>query len=522
MSRYPEIETWQLRKPVVESAGGVVSSQHYRASRVGAEVLRTGGNAVDAAVATSFAISAVEPWMSGLGGGGYMLIYSRKERTAKVVSFGMRAPGGISTADYPVIEGHDSDLFGWPRVVDDRNVHGPLSIAVPGQVAGMAMALEHFGTRSWSQCIAPALEFAKAGIAVDWYATLKIAGNAADLARYAESRRIFLPNNLPPAADWASALPKIWLGNLAATLERLASQGPDDFYQGQIAQSLVADIEQLGGKLGLEDLRSYRAHVCEVAPVQYRQAELFAAPELTAGPTLIHALELLAASRPTGGAPDSAAYVRIADALVKAYEKRLNSLGDVDERRAPSSTTHFSVADSDGNLVACTQTLLSVFGSRVVLPGSGLLMNNGMMWFDPRPGRPNSIAPGKRPLSNMCPTVVCGEDGRVFALGASGGRRIMPAVFQLVSFLIDHGLSLERAMHTPRIDYSGAGLVTANNALPSETVAALAAKHQTDAVYDSVYPSYFACPNVAAYDTDTQMPAGAAFVTSPWAEAAPA
>jgi len=306
---------------------------------------------------------------------------------------------------------------------------------------------------------------------------------------------------------------------LAQTLERLSREGPDDFYAGQIARSLVRDVHQLGGKLALSDLRSYETQTSDVAPKAYRQSTLFAAPELTAGPTLAHALELLESQMPGGATLDAQAYCHMTKALITAYEHRLLHGGEVDDTASPACTTHLSVVDANGNMVALTQTLLSVFGSRVVLPTTGMLMNNGMMWFDPRPGGPNSIAPGKRPLSNMCPTIVRRGDGHLFALGASGGRRIMPAVFQLVSFLTDFGMSLDEAMHTPRIDYSGSGVVTANNALDVEILAGLQAEFDTQALYDSVYPSYFACPNVSAFDVANQLGSGAAFVTSPWAEA---
>ena len=198
-------------------------------------------------------------------------------------------------------------------------------------------------------------------------------------------------------------------------------------------------------------------------------------------------------------------------------------MGDVDDSTAPGCTTHLSVADRDGNVVALTQTLLSIFGSRVMLPGTGILMNNGMMWFDPRPGRPNSIAPGKRPLSNMCPTVVERADGLRFAAGASGGRRILPAVFQLVSFLVDYSMSMDDAMHTPRIDASGAPLVTADSTLPAEVIRALADHHEVLVARHGVHPAFFANPNLAGYEPgyerDGATALGAACVISPWARA---
>ena len=459
---HPAYESWSIRKPEVRAAGGVVTSQHHLASAVGARMLEAGGNAVDAAVAAGLALGSVEPWMSGLGGGGFMVVHVAAEHRAYAVEFGMRAPRGIDPAAYPLADGVDADLFGWPSVVEDRNVLGPLSFAAPGFVAGHAAALERFGTRSWRDAIAPAVELAQRGMTVDWYATLRIAGEAASLARFSETAR-----------------------------------------------------------LSAADLAGYSARIVGADRHEYRDALVHAAPGLSAGPTLRHALTLLGERFAASGTrPDAGAYLAYASCLLDAWRHRLATMGDVDDAPAPGCTTHLGVADKDGNVVALTQTLLSIFGSRVVLPGTGVLMNNGMMWFDPRPGRPNSIAPGKWPLSNMCPTVVERADGLRFAAGASGGRRILPAVFQLVSFLVDYAMSMEEAMHTPRIDASGAARVTADRALPADVLDALASHHDLLVARHGVYPAFYASPNLAGYESAGGMAVGAACVTSPWARAA--
>ena len=169
-------------------------------------------------------------------------------------------------------------------------------------------------------------------------------------------------------------------------------------------------------------------------------------------------------------------------------------------------------------MVALTQTLLSIFGSKVMLPSTGILWNNGIMWFDPRPGRPNSIAPGKRPLSNMCPTIVARSDGAKFGLGASGGRRIFPAVFQLSSFLMDFDMDLDGAFHTPRVDVSATAQVSVDRKLPQPTQDAMADEFDGVPETHGVFPALYACPNSAAALPDgTQC--GAAFVTSPWSKA---
>jgi gamma-glutamyltranspeptidase/glutathione hydrolase len=190
------------------------------------------------------------------------------------------------------------------------------------------------------------------------------------------------------------------------------------------------------------------------------------------------------------------------------------------EGRALSSTTHLNVIDRDGNMVALTQTLLSVFGSKVVLPATGILMNNGVMWFDPRPGAPNSLAPAKRPLTNMCPVIARREGKPWFAIGASGGRKIFPAVLQIASFLIDHGMSLEDAFHQPRIDASGGEHVGVDPRLPQEVKNALSGKFTVHPAELAVYPANFACPSAVLDDLKTGERFGISDVMSPWSGSA--
>ncbi|GMQ90110.1 MAG: gamma-glutamyltransferase [Gammaproteobacteria bacterium] len=512
------VETWTLRKPAVQATGGLIASQHYTASDIGARVLAEGGNAVDAAVAAGMAIGTVEPWMSGLGGAGVMLVYRAADRRAFAVDFPMRAPCGLDPRDYPLSGGTDADLFGWPAVGEDRNVTGPFSFAVPGFVAGLALALERFGTRSWADSLAPAIASARAGFAVDWYATLKIAAAARALAGFPESARVYLHDGFVPAGQWGGPLPRITLGNLAQTLERLAHAGPGDFYTGDVAQAFIADCAQLGSTLSPQDLAQYRARVLSADVGHYRGAGIYTAPGLTAGPSLQRTLAMLQRRPLAAAAPGGQAYLAYADCLLEAYRERLAQMGDQDEERAPSCTTHLSVVDRQGNMVSLTQTLLSVFGSKVVLPQTGVLMNNGIMWFDPRPGRPNSIAPGKRPLSNLCPTIVERDDNFRIALGASGGRRILSAVCQLISFLLDFNMTIEQACHQPRIDVSGASGVCADDKLPSAVVEQLAARHELTGAANAVYPALFACPNIVAREQTHGLSTGGAYVMSPWAK----
>ena len=514
-------EAWQLVKTAKSSTGGMVASQHYAASRVGAKVLADGGNAIDAAIATSLMIGTVEPWMSGLGGGGFMLYREQASDTVHSIDFGMKAPAALDAADYPLAAGQDDDLFGWPSVLENRNVVGPMSIAIPGYLAGINAALDKFATRSWADLITPAIDSARAGFAVDWYATLKIASVAPALSQFPTSASTYLPAGFVPAGEWGGPLPSISLGNLAATLERLRDKGADDFYHGKLAQDIVTDCQSLGSKLSADDLATYRATIAVADSCRYRDATVYSAPGLTAGPTLQDTLQRMESSdwQPGSGA-DAAAYLCYANALQAAYANRLQTLGDVDDTAAPGCTTHITVADKDGNMVALTQTLLSVFGSKVMLPQSGILMNNGIMWFDPRDNKPNSMAPDKRPLSNMCPTLFATDDGSHYALGASGGRRIMPAVMQLLSMVVDHDMPINTAIHQGRIDVSGSEQVCVDSDLDASVAQHLIdSNHKVTVVPNGVYPALYGCPNIIGRTADGTN-TGAAYVASPWAEVA--
>lgn len=512
-------ETWQIAKAAVQSNGGVVVSQHHQAAAVGANILAQGGTAVDAAIATSFALGALEPWMSGVGGGGFMVIYRADADRSYAIEAGMQASVHLDPEAYPLAEGTGPDLFQWPAVVENRNISGPLSVAVPGLVAGLGLASRQFGALPWSTLVEPAIARANEGLSVDWFATLKITSAAAALIRDPTCRQTYLPYGLPPVAEWSGVLPSICLGNLADTLSRLARYGPSDFYQGGLAVDLVADAVELGIAMRETDLAQYRAVLTPVEGFDYRGSRLDCATGLSAGPTLHRALAMLQSTfAPVGQTPDAEAYCAYARCLTDAYAHRFAYIGDVPEGYTSPHTTHIGVVDRAGNMVALTQTLLSIFGSKVMLPRTGVLMNNGVMWFDPRPGRPNSVAPGKRPLSNMCPVILTRADGHRFALGAAGGRRIMPAVFQLISFLVDYAMSTEVAAHHPRLDASGTPHLTLDARLDMTIRDALASEHPIRVEHSGVYPNYFACPSIACRRSDGSSEA-AAFVMSPWAGA---
>ncbi len=522
------VQNWVVRKPLARSRGGIVAAQNRIAAQAGARILAGGGNAVDAAVATGFALAACEPWNSGLGGIGFMLVYVAAEDRVYVLDFGPKSPGAVDLADYPLTGGTTTDLFTWPAVKDDRNVHGPWSFAIPGHVDGLGTALARFGTRDLASVLAPAIELAEQGIAVDWYLTLKIATAARDLTRYESTRRVWLPDGLPPVTAAGAELARLKLTGLAQTMRTLASNGHRDFYEGEIARSIVADTRRMGGILSADDLAGFRTRFLEPLEIDYRGARLALAPGLTAGPSMARVLHDLVDHKFIKGPPTADSFVAWAQALRAAYSDRLATMGEgtVDvtpieaaEARSPSCTTHLNVIDRDGNMVALTQTLLSVFGSRVVLPETGVLMNNGINWFDPRPGLPNSLGPGKRALTNMCPVIARRNGKPWFAIGASGGRKIMPAVMQLSSMMVDHGLDLDKAFHQPRIDASGGDFVGVDPRLPAGVRKALAARFPVKLTELVVYPTNFACPSAVLKDPVTGNYFGATDVLSPWSGA---
>jgi gamma-glutamyltranspeptidase/glutathione hydrolase len=491
-----------VRKRVVPTRGGVVSAQHRKAAEAGAAILEAGGDAMDAAVATSFAIGVVEPWMSGVAAGGAMLVWREKEQKAYVVDYGMRSPAAIDPADYPIVPGVAPDLFPWPRVKDDRNMQGASAVAVPGVVAGMSLAHERFGRMPWRDVLAPSIKLASEGMLLDWYSGLLIASTARAIAEDADAARMFLDEGKwAPLSGWTVVSSRhVDQKRLASSLETIARDGARALYGGDVGAALVKDLREKGGCIALADLKAYKAEFAEPLDLRYHGGRIYAAPGMTGGPALVSALKHL---------PEKPRYADYARALDKAWRERLRGSGD-------SCTTHFSVVDRDGNFCSVTQTLLSMFGSRVVSPSTGILLNNGLMWFDPEPGKENSLGPGKRCLGNYCPILGVTPKGERFALGGAGGRKIVGAVLQIASFLIDHGADLEDAFHRPRIDMSGGERVVADIALPPEELRALEAAFQVAKVRRTIYPDAFARPAAVLRSGGLNM--GCTEVMSPWAD----
>jgi gamma-glutamyltranspeptidase / glutathione hydrolase len=510
-------QNWEIRKPCVSSRGGIVASQSATAARVGAEVLAEGGTAVDAVVAAALALAVVEPWSSGLGGIGHLVVHQAGADRAESVDFGPIAPRDLDPAAYPLSGQTRTELFTWSQgVLGDRNIHGPLSFVIPSAVRGYALAVERFGRLPWRELVKPATSLARSGLPVDWFTTLKVANAAADLRRYDESRRVWLPDGLPPVCSSDGVIPRLPLGRLAETFERLTEAGPDDFYNGEIASSIAADTQAAGGFLSAGDLARCQARIVPALEIPYRGVVLQTTPGMTAGPTLGEVVGQLGKEQ-FSRTPDGAYFEALAEALRHAYVKRLDSMGDT-EAGSATSTTHVTAVDRQGCIAALTTTLLSMFGSHYVLPGTGILMNNGVMWFDPRPGRPNSIAPGKRALTNMCPVVVA-RDGRPwFGVGASGGRRILGAVLQMASFIVDFGMTAEAAAHHPRIDVSGSDRIGIDCRLSAAIIKRLAGQPAAALVEHTVHPDRFARPNLVLRGADG-VNHGISDVMSPWSAA---
>jgi gamma-glutamyltranspeptidase/glutathione hydrolase len=515
-------------KPALRGTGGLAAAQSRDAAAAGAKILAAGGHAVDAAVAVSLALGAVEPWMSGLGGGGFATLWDAKAREVRCLDYGMIAPQNINPADYPLTGGPTAEgFFGWPGVLEDRNILGPHSIAVPGLVSGLALAHRTYGRLPWADLVQPAIALAERGLSLDWYGALSLLVEARGLDRFETTRSTYLPNGrvAQPFEEGAPVFLK--LGRLIDTLKKLAApDGPERFYRGDIAADLIRDLQAAGSRIARADLERYQARFVDPVEIVYRDAKVYAPSGLTAGPTLKDVLgdwlERLPAIAKSV-APDATHYTIYAEALDRAYRDRLQNMGATNKEAAggetrPGCTSHFCVADREGNVVAWTQTLLSRFGSFVLSPATGILMNNGIMWFDPVPGRPNSIRPGARPLSNMCPTVALSPRLGALAIGASGGRKIMPAVAQILSFLVDFGMDLDGAFHCPRIDVSGGEVALVDRRLGQSVVTAVGKSMKAEFADLAPYPAQFANPSAAQAAPDGAQ-LGAADLASPWSGA---
>ncbi|MCC6791445.1 MAG: gamma-glutamyltransferase [Thermomicrobiales bacterium] len=516
-----ERSEWQVGRTEAVADGGMVAAKTPQAADVGADVLKRGGNAVDAAVATAFAAWVVEPWMNGIGGGGYMVVHDPAKRETVTIEFPMVAPAGATEQMFPLAGGgRDAALFGWPTVVDNANIVGHRSVAVPGAIAGLARALETYGTISLAEAMAPAIAYAENGFPVTWHTTLRITQDLATLAKFPASRAIFCdPAGYPWLTLDETTPTMLRQTDLAATLRIVADQGPRAFYEGELADQMVAHLNEGGASFTPADFSSYEVSVVPALKAAYHGHEIATIGKATGGTTLAQSMRLLDGFDLAAIGHNTPETLHLlAESFHIAFADRFAYLADptfvdvplaamlgddyLDRRRAGisrdqagpiragslqdlgvthqlagsmadyssgGSTTHLSAIDANGMAVSLTQTLLSLWGSRVTVPGTGILMNNGMMWFDPEPGRPNSVAGGKRPLSNMSPALLLKDGQALAALGASGGRKIMNCVAQIAMNLADHGLSMQPATSAPRIDASTPALYVNADIDPATT-----------------------------------------------------
>lgn len=501
------------------SPRGAVASAHPLASEVGAEVLREGGNAVDAAVATAFALSVVEPQSSGIGGGGFALVYLARERRVVALDFREVAPRAARP-----------DMFAKAARPGEpsRSLDGGLSVAVPGAVKGYAELARRFGSRPLARLVEPAARLAERGVPVNPHYVRAAAGRLPCLAARPAAAAIFLSRGeggapAAPAPGW-----RLVQKDLARTL-RLLGERPEAFYRGPLAERIARAVRDDGGILTAEDLAAFAVRERPPLEGRYRGNRIVSMGlPSSGGAIVIGLLQALEGEDPRAGGyhPE-----RFLHAMVEA-EKRLYArravLGDpaqvpgaaaaaaelvspafarevaaaLGERAATieapppppetSQTSHLSVIDAEGNAVALTTTVNFRFGSCVVVPGTGILLDDEMDDFDAAPGTPNVFgavgtgrnapAPGKIPLSSMAPTLVFDADGRLWlAVGSSGGSMIPTAVAQVISHLVDDRMTLAQALAAPRLHHQWRpdAIQVEPAALEAETARALAARgHQ--------------------------------------------
>ena len=560
-----------ISKTEARAGAGMVATKDVHATRAGLAMLAQGGNAVDAAVAACFAVGVAEPMSSGIGGGGYLVYQIGGEGGA--VGFPMRGPLAAKPDMYELTGEAAVGNFGWAGVVNDENLDGPRSIAVPGAVAGLCEAHRRLGRLPLKEVVAPAVSLARDGHSPGWHNMYALGLMADRLFAFEELRRVFMPGGRLPAGS-ATAPAVIRQPELADVLEAVGERGPSAFYKGDVARAIASDVQAAGGILSEEDLAAYKPFVWKGGlEFAYRGHVVRVPPFACAGTTSAMTLKLLDGFdiRAMGHNSADALHAYICAARL-AYADRFAYMGDpafakapwdglvsdgyADERRASiapdalgeiragdpwrhdsvappskrlapsapaldSGTTHLCAMDADGGAVSLTNTLMAGFGSGFVPKGTGVVMNNGMMWFDPTPGRVNSIAPGKYPLNNMTPALVMNADGVRMAVGASGGRRITNCVTQLIAKVVDYDMGPQAAIDSPRVDCS-LPVTSVDPRLPADVVAELESRgHRVYAIGDGHIQTgfaSFASPVAITRNSPTDFRAGVDTFHSAYAE----
>ncbi len=468
------------------AASGLVVADSPLATKAGMEILERGGNAVDAAIATAFALSVVDQASSGLGGGGFMVIYDAKERRAHALDFRETAPEAARKELY-MKDG---------KPAPSLSLTGGLAVAVPGEVAGLLAAFKRFGSLPLQVLMAPAINFGSEGFPLEAALRFAIDRQQATMKKFPDLARVFLPKDQVPAESELIRQPE-----LGETLKAIASQGTEVFYQGWIAQAIVDTVKKEGGILTLDDLKNYKAVWREPLIGQYRKRSVIAMPPPSSGGVAIlqmlsvlegHALNKLPHNEGT--------YLQLlAEAMKHAFADRAQYLGDPDFVKASitmltskdyaawirgrispvktqppkfyglvnfkaeqGGTTHFSVVDRFGNAVACTQSVNTRFGAKVMVPKAGIVLNNTMDDFAIHPSgnvygltgnEANSLQPKKRPLSSMAPTIILQGERPEIVVGGAGGPRIISATLQTILNLIDFQMPVKQAVGSPRIHH---------------------------------------------------------------------
>jgi gamma-glutamyltranspeptidase/glutathione hydrolase len=475
--------------PVV-ARNGMVASQEALASQVGLDILKQGGNAVDAAVAVGFALAVTLPQAGNLGGGGFMLVHHAARKQTEALDFRETAPSAARRDLYLNEKG---------EVDEDRIRYSHQAAGTPGTVAGLALAHQRHGRLSWKQLVEPAIRLAERGIPVSPELAQSLQEARQRMTPWPASMKVFFK------ADGAPYQPgeRLVQSDLATSLGLIAEQGAQAFYEGAIAQKLVADMQAHRGLIHLDDLKNYRAVVRNPVQGRYRDYDIISMPPPSSGGAhLIQMLNILETWPMGESGPESAVTIhRMAEAMKLAYADRSAYLGDPDFVKIPlagltskayakalaaqidphrarpateikpgqpqpyesGQTTHYSIVDRDGNAVAVTYTLNFPYGSGIVATGTGILLNNEMDDFAAKPGVPNAygliggeanaVGPGKRPLSSMTPTLVFKDGQVVLVTGSPGGSRIITTVLQIVLNVIDHRMNIAEATIAPRIHH---------------------------------------------------------------------
>ena len=457
------------------STKAMATASKYEVSQVGAEIMAKGGNAVDAAVAMGFALGVCEPFTSGLGGGGLATIHTAEGENF-FIDFREVAPAAATLDLYVDASGENNG----------NTKEGGLASGVPGEVAGLLYLLEHHGTMSREEVMEPAIRIANEGFTVSAYCANAISDAYEKTQKFPEMSKVYLDENGLPWEEGSV----ITNPDLGKALQLIADQGADVFYKGEIGEAMVATLAKYDGVMTMDDLAGYEVHELKPVTGDYRGYTVISSPPPSSGGThLIEILNILENFDMASMEVNSAEYVHLfAETFKLAFADRAKYMADTNfvtvplggltsqayadkraqdidlnvamEQAAPddpspyehTDTTHFSVADVDGNCVAITKTINYYFGSGVMVDGYGFMMNNQMDDFSTDPESVNKIEPGKKPLSSMSPTVVLKPDGSPFlVLGTPGGSRIFSGVAEVISRVIDSKMDLHTAISVPKI-----------------------------------------------------------------------